>query len=87
MGCIAIGHFLGACTTGFHIIVDSDVIGYRELTNTFKPVGVGLNEVFNGVEWRSEVVPDLSTFCCRFLGWVMSAGEFDHTVQLNNSQF
>ena len=45
------------------------MISSRKLTNTLKPVGVGLDEVFTGVEWRSEVMPDLSTFCCRFLGW------------------
>ena len=74
----------------FGIIMESDVISSRESTNTLKPVRVGLNEVFTGLEWRGEVVPDLSMFCCRFLGWagwVMSAGEFEHTVQPENSQF
>ena len=72
----------------FGIIMESNVLSSRELTNTLKPVGVGLNEVFAGVEWRSEDVPDLSMFCCRFPGWaglVMSAGEFACTVQLDNS--
>ena len=70
--------------------MESDVVSSRESNNTLKPVGVGLNEVHTRVEWRSEVMPDLSTFCCRFLGWtwwVMSGGEFDHAVQLDNSQF
>ena len=31
-------------------------------------VGVGLDEVFTGIQWRSEVMPDLSMFCFRFLG-------------------
>ena len=74
----------------FGIIVKSDLISSRESTNTLKPVGIGLDEVFAGVEWRSEVTPVLSTFCCGFLGWsgwVTSAGHFDYTVQLDNSQF
>ena len=65
----------------------SDVITSEDLTNTLKPVGIGLDEVFAGAEWRSEIMPALSTFCCRFPGWagsVMSAGEFDHAVQLDN---
>ena len=66
------------------------MIGSRGLTNIFQLVRIGLDEVFTGVEWRSEVVSDFSMFQCRFLGlakWVMSAGEFDCTVQLCNSQF
>ena len=66
------------------------MISSRESTNTFKLVGVGLNEIFSGVEWKSEVAPDLCMYCCGFLGcvgWFMSACEFDHTVQLDNSQF
>ena len=47
------------------------MISSRESTNTLKPVGVGLDEVFAGVWWRSEVVPDLSMFYCRFLGWLV----------------
>ena len=88
-GHIAIGHFLGTLYHRFGIIAEGDVISSRESTNTLKPVGVGLDEVFVGVEWRSEVMPDHSMFCCRFsgwAGWVMFAGEFDHTVQLDNSQ-
>ena len=72
----------------FGIITESDVISSRESTNTLKPVGVGLDEVFDGVEWKGEVEPDLSMFGCRFLGWaawVMSASEFDCTAQLDNS--
>ena len=64
----------------FGIITESDVIGSRELTNTLKPAGKGLDEVFTGVEERSEVASDLSMFGCRFLGWVTSSGEFDCTV-------
>ena len=74
----------------FGIITESYVISSRELTNTLKPVRLGLNEVFTIVEWRSEVTLDLGLFYHRFLwwvGWVMSSGEFDHTVQLDNSQF
>ena len=81
-GLIVIGHFMGACTTGLASSCS------RELTNTLKPVRIGLDEVFTGVEWRSEVMPVLSTFCCMFLGWaewVTSAGEFDCTVQLDSS--
>ena len=66
------------------------MISSRELTNTLKAIRVGLNEVFTGVEQRSEVVPGLSMFCYRFLGWagwVTSACEFDNAVQLDNSEF
>ena len=66
------------------------MISSKESTNTLKPVRVGLNEVFTGLEWKGEVVPVLSMFCCRFLrwaGWVMSAVEFDQAVQLDNSKF
>ena len=69
----------------FGIITESDMIRSRELTNTLKPVGIGLGEVFAGVEWRSEVTSDFSMFCCWFLcwaGWATSAGEVDSTVQL-----
>ena len=74
----------------FGIIMESDVVSSRALTNTLKLVRVGLDEVLTGVNWRSEVAPDLSMFCCRFLGWAgwfKSAGEFDCAVQLDNSQF
>ena len=73
----------------FGIIMESDVISSRELTNALKLVGIGLDKVLAGLEWRSEVMPVLSTFCCRFLGWtgwVTSAGEFDHAIQLDNSR-
>ena len=74
----------------FGIITKSDVISSRESINTLKLVRIGLDEVFTGVEWRSEVALDLSMFCCRCLGWagwVTSAGEFNCTVQLDNSLF
>ena len=64
------------------------MVSSRELTNTLKPAGTGIDEVFARIEWRSEVTPVLSMFCCRFLGWagwVMSAGESDCAVQLDNS--
>ena len=66
------------------------MVSSKESTNTLKLVGIGLNEVLTGDEWRGEVMPDLSMFHCRFLGWagsVTSIGEFDHAVQLDNSQF
>ena len=66
------------------------MISSRELTSTFKLVRIGLDKVFAGVEWRSEVMPVLSIFYCRLLiwaGWVTSTGGFDCTVQLDNSQF
>ena len=74
----------------FGMIAESDVISSRQTTNTLKMVRVDLDEVFTGVEWRSEVMTDLSTFCQRFCGWagwVISAGEFVCTIQLDNSQF
>ena len=55
----------------FGIIMESYVIRSRELTNTLKSVGIGFNEVFAGVEWRSED------------GWVTSTGEFKCAVQLD----
>ena len=74
----------------FGTMMVSDVISSRESTNTLKLVRIGFNEVYTGVEWRSEVTPDLSMFSCRLLGWagwVTSAGELDCAVQLDNSQF
>ena len=53
----------------FGTIMESDVISSRESTNTLKVVGIGLDKVFTGVEWRSEVTSDLSTFWSRFPGW------------------
>ena len=64
----------------FSIIMESDVISSRESSNTLKPVWIGLDEVFTGVE-SGEVRSHL-TLACSVVGFLVGQGESHLLVSL-----